>query len=165
MPFLHSKPHKHCLLREIHKEPASTSLKLPLPRARSRLCPCALRSLGTALRLCYILCCVAGVFRRKARARKSLARLIQPPWTYPFGRVAQLAEHSALNRQVVGSIPTASTIHPQYFLFFNSSAALESSLRASQFLRHQAPVHEAALRSHSVLRGNDLHGAPGEIRT
>ena len=26
------------------------------------------------------------------------------------GRVAQLAEHSALNRQVVGSIPTASTI-------------------------------------------------------
>jgi hypothetical protein len=28
----------------------------------------------------------------------------------PFsGRVAQLAEHSALNRQVVGSIPTAST--------------------------------------------------------
>jgi hypothetical protein len=26
-----------------------------------------------------------------------------------FGRVAQLAEHSALNRQVVGSIPTAST--------------------------------------------------------
>ena len=25
------------------------------------------------------------------------------------GRVAQLAEHSALNRQVVGSIPTAST--------------------------------------------------------
>jgi hypothetical protein len=28
----------------------------------------------------------------------------------PFGRVAQLAEHSTLNRQVVGSIPTASTI-------------------------------------------------------
>jgi hypothetical protein len=28
----------------------------------------------------------------------------------PIGRVAQLAEHSALNRQVVGSIPTASTI-------------------------------------------------------
>ena len=28
----------------------------------------------------------------------------------PSGRVAQLAEHSALNRQVVGSIPTASTI-------------------------------------------------------
>ena len=27
-----------------------------------------------------------------------------------FGRVAQLAEHSTLNRQVVGSIPTASTI-------------------------------------------------------
>jgi len=26
------------------------------------------------------------------------------------GRVAQLAEHSTLNRQVVGSIPTASTI-------------------------------------------------------
>ena len=31
----------------------------------------------------------------------------------PTGRVAQLAEHSALNRQVVGSIPTASTrFHP-----------------------------------------------------
>ena len=29
---------------------------------------------------------------------------------FHFGRVAQLAEHSALNRQVVGSIPTASTI-------------------------------------------------------
>src|ERR1035441_5610746 len=28
------------------------------------------------------------------------------------GRVAQLAEHSALNRQVVGSIPTASTRFP-----------------------------------------------------
>jgi hypothetical protein len=28
------------------------------------------------------------------------------------GRVAQLAEHSTLNRLVVGSIPTASTIHP-----------------------------------------------------
>ena len=28
------------------------------------------------------------------------------------GRVAQLAEHSALNRQVVGSIPTASTKFP-----------------------------------------------------
>jgi hypothetical protein len=27
----------------------------------------------------------------------------------PLGRVAQLAEHSTLNRQVVGSIPTAST--------------------------------------------------------
>ena len=28
----------------------------------------------------------------------------------PPGRVAQLAEHSTLNRQVVGSIPTASTM-------------------------------------------------------
>jgi hypothetical protein len=28
------------------------------------------------------------------------------------GRVAQLAEHSTLNRQVVGSIPTASTKYP-----------------------------------------------------
>lgn len=28
----------------------------------------------------------------------------------PFGRVAQLAEHSTLNRQVEGSIPSASTI-------------------------------------------------------
>ena len=34
-----------------------------------------------------------------------------PPRISPteIGRVAQLAEHSALNRQVVGSIPTAST--------------------------------------------------------
>ena len=29
--------------------------------------------------------------------------------THPNGRVAQLAEHSTLNRLVVGSIPTAST--------------------------------------------------------
>ena len=29
---------------------------------------------------------------------------------HPRGRVAQLAEHSALNRQVEGSIPSASTI-------------------------------------------------------
>jgi hypothetical protein len=32
-----------------------------------------------------------------------------PSWR-TLGRVAQLAEHSTLNRQVVGSIPTASTI-------------------------------------------------------
>jgi hypothetical protein len=31
----------------------------------------------------------------------------------PSGRVAQLAEHSALNRQVEGSIPSASTIYQQ----------------------------------------------------
>jgi hypothetical protein len=32
-------------------------------------------------------------------------------YSIPSGRVAQLAEHSTLNRQVVGSIPTASTNH------------------------------------------------------
>ena len=44
---------------------------------------------------------------------------------HPQGRVAQLEEHSALNRQVVGSIPTASTKNSptQYasnlFIFYN----------------------------------------------
>jgi hypothetical protein len=33
---------------------------------------------------------------------------IRPP--YSHGRVAQLAEHSTLNRQVGGSIPPASTM-------------------------------------------------------
>ena len=42
------------------------------------------------------------------------------------GRVAQLAEHSALNRQVEGSIPSASTILPDIFL-----CVLEGRLAAS----------------------------------
>jgi hypothetical protein len=39
----------------------------------------------------------------------------------PFGRVAQLAEHSTLNRQVVGSIPTASTISDRQFVTLASA--------------------------------------------
>ncbi len=35
----------------------------------------------------------------------------QAPRSQTQGRVAQLAEHSALNRQVEGSIPSAPTIH------------------------------------------------------
>jgi hypothetical protein len=35
--------------------------------------------------------------------------LTSPPGAKPKGRVAQLVEHSTLNRLVVGSIPTAST--------------------------------------------------------
>src|ERR1700722_19158540 len=47
----------------------------------------------------------AGIFALIRLAQHASLRSIYPP-----GRVAQLAEHSALNRQVVGSIPTASTI-------------------------------------------------------
>ena len=36
-------------------------------------------------------------------------KTLPPSGIFLHGRVAQLAEHSALNRQVVGSIPTAST--------------------------------------------------------
>ena len=48
--------------------------------------------------------CGLGFSSCARRVRKPLARCSNPQ-----GRVAQLAEHSALNRQVVGSIPTAST--------------------------------------------------------
>jgi hypothetical protein len=41
--------------------------------------------------------------------RNRLERIPPCGFIKPSGRVAQLAEHSALNRQVVGSIPTAST--------------------------------------------------------
>ena len=40
---------------------------------------------------------------------KPCASLAAARFFWWHGRVAQLAEHSALNRQVVGSIPTAST--------------------------------------------------------
>jgi hypothetical protein len=65
-------------------------------------------SLGTTLRLWYIFQGTAGIFTAAlSRARQPQARL------FISGRVAQLAEHSALNRQVVGSIPTASTNNQQ----------------------------------------------------
>ena len=47
---------------------------------------------------------IERLFAHLMCAQTLLARTVTPP-----GRVAQLAEHSALNRQVVGSIPTAST--------------------------------------------------------
>ena len=48
-----------------------------------------------------------GVFAPSLRAHRLTTAHLK---AHPTGRVAQLAEHSALNRQVVGSIPTASTI-------------------------------------------------------
>src|SRR5271163_4835300 len=47
--------------------------------------------------------------RRKLDFNTPLKRLPQQDGL-PTGRVAQLAEHSTLNRQVEGSIPSASTI-------------------------------------------------------
>ncbi len=50
-----------------------------------------------------------------------------------FGRVAQLAEHSTLNRQVVGSIPTASTNHSQLSRSLSRQRLLE--IFAQEYLR------------------------------
>src|SRR5580692_2612445 len=61
---------------------------------------------------------VFGIWSRVCYIRQGLAGMVchLKPCANPLhgsfllpGRVAQLAEHSALNRQVVGSIPTAST--------------------------------------------------------
>src|ERR1017187_9385095 len=62
-------------------------------------------TLGTNPYLWYIFK-VWEAFSPSRRSRKKASRAAHQP----SGRVAQLAEHSALNRQVVGSIPTASTI-------------------------------------------------------
>ena len=69
----------------------------------------------------YFSRCGTDILSRTGRARSPLARLSKPS-----GRVAQLAEHSALNRQVVGSIPTASTNST------NTSAAGLPSLRSGR---------------------------------
>lgn len=63
-----------------------------------------LRALETHRRLCYSLQSGKEISMPHGARGKSLRSAFQPN-----GRVAQLAEHSALNRQVVGSIPTAST--------------------------------------------------------
>ena len=69
-----------------------------------------------------------GVIFRSAQAasEKPLVR-----HSFLNGRVAQLAEHSALNRQVVGSIPTASTSLRQTFSSRRSLATLGISARGS----------------------------------
>ena len=62
-------------------------------------------SFGFEARLCYILKSTGRFFfPHKLRANSLALRFSN------LGRVAQLAEHSALNRQVEGSIPSASTI-------------------------------------------------------
>ena len=52
----------------------------------------------------------------------------------PSGRVAQLAEHSALNRQVVGSIPTASTNQNQQLRAIGSEPKTAKKWRLYPFL-------------------------------
>ena len=64
-------------------------------------------ALESTRRLCYIfqgLIEIIEAFGRDCFGENPPAIRI-----FQHGRVAQLAEHSALNRQVVGSIPTAST--------------------------------------------------------
>jgi hypothetical protein len=51
--------------------------------------------------------------REQSRSRKTCAEGPSRSQIHPSGRVAQLAEHSALNRQVEGSIPSASTSFPE----------------------------------------------------
>jgi hypothetical protein len=67
-----------------------------------------LRPLESTLTLCYIFEGSSEIFRRSTLCINPRRTALEPN-----GRVAQLAEHSALNRQVVGSIPTASTIFRQ----------------------------------------------------
>ncbi len=59
--------------------------------------------------MCYIFQVGSG-FLYACQARSDCASIPPRIAVDSLGRVAQLAEHSALNRQVVGSIPTASTI-------------------------------------------------------
>jgi hypothetical protein len=71
-----------------------------------------------------------------------------------FGRVAQLAEHSALNRQVVGSIPTASTIAWSHSFCIEPLLAvrtLELALLPSNSFRPPAGS-EFCLWAHAALK-------------
>jgi hypothetical protein len=61
-------------------------------------------ALEFAAALCYIFQGATGILSA-GKVGEGMLRTI----SHRCGRVAQLAEHSALNRQVVGSIPTAST--------------------------------------------------------
>lgn len=69
------------------------------------------RSYSTALTrnggVDYVIFCLGT---RRAQRACVLNVLLTFSLSNPSGRVAQLAEHSTLNRQVVGSIPTASTM-------------------------------------------------------
>ncbi len=65
----------------------------------------------------------------------SLPRNVVPAAWFPFsGRVAQLAEHSALNRQVEGSIPSASTIRNQQLRAIGSQPKTGKKGRLYPFL-------------------------------
>jgi hypothetical protein len=77
------------------------------------------------------------------------------PWK--IGRVAQLAEHSALNRQVVGSIPTASTKFPFEFSAFPLGRG--PSLRSGFRLRAQTPAKRLKFDSYRVHHFEANHQA------
>jgi hypothetical protein len=80
-----------------------SALKLQLLRLR----PALDSPLGCAIfSLVRVNSCPARIVRKSLRSA-IVSRL---------GRVAQLAEHSALNRQVEGSIPSASTISFQILI-------------------------------------------------
>lgn len=62
---------------------------------------------------------------------------ILPAPTKNFGLVAQLAEHSALNRKVVGSLPTEST------KFYSPVAQLVERLTVNQVVVGSTPTWRA----------------------
>ena len=79
------------------------------------------------------------------------------------GRVAQLAEHSALNRQVEGSIPSASTISSMTQLALYSvspeTRAELPSFCCSHLISHNVPIHiergsDVCVPHHLLLHGN-----------
>jgi hypothetical protein len=57
-------------------------------------------------------CAIFSEVRVILSSLKSCANALATRFLPRLGRVAQLAEHSALNRQVEGSIPSASTNFP-----------------------------------------------------
>jgi hypothetical protein len=64
-----------------------------------------------------------------------------PGFNNSRGPVAQLAEHSTLNRQVVGSIPTGSTIlNPNEFRQISGPAVLDSLLHWQNLTKNLAKL-------------------------
>ena len=100
---------------------SSKAVRLPVEVAR--------RAWVRAASVVYFLRCGSDFhLRRKSRRNVDGAAFLNPS-----GRVAQLAEHSALNRQVEGSIPSASTSLRPVGLRLGGPASVLSSARRARF--------------------------------
>jgi hypothetical protein len=93
--------------------------------------------------------------RRDFSSFRSRAGKLSASFPEQHGRVAQLAEHSALNRQVVGSIPTASTIQIQQLRAIGNDLKAAKNRPLCPFL---CPPHFKmdVIRSHSFSEFWDM---------